>query len=74
MMLTKLKAVAAALVLGVITAGAIVSAQPTGGGRGAVGTREAGAAAAASRRRQGGQHDRRLDTRRREGREERVHR
>jgi RNA polymerase sigma factor (sigma-70 family) len=33
MMLTKLKAAAAALVLGVITAGAIVSAQPTGGGR-----------------------------------------
>ena len=33
MMLTKLKAAAAALVLGVITAGAIVSAQPPGGGR-----------------------------------------
>jgi RNA polymerase sigma factor (sigma-70 family) len=33
MMLTKLKAAAAALVLGVITAGAIVSAQPAGGGR-----------------------------------------
>jgi RNA polymerase sigma factor (sigma-70 family) len=33
MMLTKLKAFAAALVLGVITAGAIVSAQPPGGGR-----------------------------------------
>jgi hypothetical protein len=33
MMLTKLKAVAAALVLGVITAGAIVWAQPPGGGR-----------------------------------------
>ena len=32
-MLTKLKAAAAALVLGVITAGAIVSAQPPGGGR-----------------------------------------
>ncbi len=30
-MLTKLKAAAAALVLGVITAGAIVSAQPPGG-------------------------------------------
>jgi RNA polymerase sigma factor (sigma-70 family) len=33
MMLTKLTAAAAALVLGVITAGAIVSAQPPGGGR-----------------------------------------
>jgi Sigma-70, region 4 len=33
MMLTKLKAVAAALVLGIITAGAIVSAQPPEGGR-----------------------------------------
>jgi RNA polymerase sigma factor (sigma-70 family) len=33
MMLTKLKAAVAALVLGVITAGAIVSAQPPGGGR-----------------------------------------
>jgi hypothetical protein len=33
MMLTKLKAATAALVLGVITAGAIVSAQPQGGGR-----------------------------------------
>jgi hypothetical protein len=33
MMMTKLKAVAVALVLGVITAGAIVSAQPPGGGR-----------------------------------------
>jgi RNA polymerase sigma factor (sigma-70 family) len=33
MMLTKLKAAAAALVFGVITAGAIVSAQPPGGGR-----------------------------------------
>jgi RNA polymerase sigma factor (sigma-70 family) len=33
MMLTKLKAAAAALVLGVITAGAIVSAQPPGGAR-----------------------------------------
>jgi RNA polymerase sigma factor (sigma-70 family) len=34
MMLTKLMAVTTALVLGVITAGAIVSAQPTGGERG----------------------------------------
>jgi hypothetical protein len=33
MMLTKLKAFAAALVLGVVAAGAIVSAQPAGGGR-----------------------------------------
>jgi hypothetical protein len=34
MMLTKLKALAAALVLGVVTAGAVVSAQQPGGGRG----------------------------------------
>ena len=74
MMLTKLKAAAAALVLGAIAAGAFVSAQPPGGGR----AEPLEPARKARGRRNpsppGGATDRRLDTHRREGREERDHR
>ena len=75
MMLTKLKAAAAALVLGVVAAGAIVSAQqPSGRAHRAVRPRDDGGTATESRRRQGGQLHRRLDPRRRPGRQEADHR
>ena len=73
-MLTKLKASAAALVLGVVAAGAIVSAQPPGGGRAEPSDPATKSGRPESRPRQGRQPDRRLDPRRRPGRQEGDHR